>query len=385
VLEDIALRLESNSEECWQALEGLAILDAAASRSLIEALSALARRPGVETLLLLLSAARHEETRSLARSALQQSDRGTGQHSPLAMPGPSPPDTNQVHSNGSLDHHAGDRPGPFPAPVDRDQRQIVHSVVTPVDGNGRGSVGISVRRQSQRRTAMFLCDVQRGVLDVVGEVEPDSDRAGRLLDDLLDDHTGSCAADVPELTLGLLAGSLMLGGDRPPRPIRDWIDGTLGPDFQPAAFPASIAGWDSGPISSGELTDRVRDVFDACPSWLDDSALAQELAEEIWLREGRVAADPDRDAGAYRFLFEHRLIRRLELYQRMLLWMGWLWSCSGQAELSRSALALAGELSDDQYAVPSHPFHVELTTRSLMAAQVRMHAGRENRPPPGRP
>ncbi len=113
-------------------------------------------------------------------------------------------------------------------------------------------------------------------------------------------------------------------------------------------------------------------VLDACPSWLDPSPLTFELAEEIWLREGRTAADPDRDAGAYRFLFEHRLIHRLELYRRMLLWMAWLWKFSGEVELSRSALALACQLSDEQYAVPSHPFTVELTTRSLEAAQARL-------------
>jgi len=65
----------------------------------------------------------------------------------------------------------------------------------------------------------------------------------------------------------------------------------------------------------------------------------------------------------------------------MLLWMAWLWKCSGQVELSKSAWALASQLSDEQYAVPSHPFTVELTTRSLKAAQVRLQteAWRSNR------
>ena len=264
-------------------------------------------------------------------------------------------------------------PGHSPLPAGRGELGIVHSVVTPVDGRGRGSVVISVRRNAQRRTAMFLCDVLLGIIDVVGEVEPESNRAGRLFDDLIDDRAGLCVQDAHELALGLLAGSLMLGDGHPPHPVRDWIDGTLGPEFQPAALPASMALERLCRSSLGEMPERVRDVFDACPSWLDDSALAQELAEEIWLREGRVAADPDRDAGAYRFLFEHRLIHRLELYRRMLLWMGWLWRCSGQPELSRSAQVLADQLSDDQYAVPSHPFHVELTTRSLKAAQARTH------------
>ena len=49
-------------------------------------------------------------------------------------------------------------------------------------------------------------------------------------------------------------------------------------------------------------------------------------------------------------------------------WRG-LWKFLDELELSRSALALACQLSDEQYAVPSHPFTVELTTRSLEAAQ----------------
>src|SRR5262249_4300523 len=90
------------------------------------------------------------------------------------------------------------------------------------------------------------------------------------------------------------------------------------------------------------------------------------------LREGDTTPDPVRDAGAYRYLFEHRLIGRLDLYARMLLWMGWVWNAAGRVELSRSAFALAGELSDEQHAVPSHPFTVSLTTRSRRAARAEL-------------
>jgi hypothetical protein len=362
VLEEIAARLENDTEECWRAIEGLATLDAAASRSIIEALWRWARQPGVETLLSVLAGVRDEGMRAAARSALDRSHAELGQPASLAGAGPFVPETGAM------------QPGRPRLPADRGQLGIVHSVVTPVDGRGRGSVVISVRRNAQRRTAMFLCDVMRGIVDVVGEVEPESNRAGRLFDDLIDDRAGLCVHGAHELALGLLAGSLTLGDGRAPHPVRDWLEGTLGPEFQPAALPASLGASGTPPIKLSEIPERVRDILDACPSWLDDSPLAQELAEEIWLREGRVAADPDRDTGAYRFLFEHRLIHRLELYRRMLLWMGWVWRCSGQTELSQSAQVLADQLSDDQYAVPSHPFHLELTTRSLKAAQARMHS-----------
>ena len=110
-------------------------------------------------------------------------------------------------------------------------------------------------------------------------------------------------------------------------------------------------------------------LLESCPSWLDLSPLTFQLAEEIRLREGSPSPDPARDSGIYRFLFERRLIGRLELYRRMLVWMAWFWRSRRLDDLSTLALACATQLSDEQYAVPSHPFTVELTTRSLLAAQ----------------
>ena len=240
----------------------------------------------------------------------------------------------------------------------RSEPRLSRCLVTPVDGLGRGSIVISINQRAQRRTAAFLCDVQRGICDVVGDVEPESARAGSLLDDVDQQSGADGARDVPELAVGLLAGSLMLCGPSVPPVVRDWIDGTLGPDFGPEAFPAKIPGVDPSAIPWVELPARVHVLFESCPSWLDASPLTFELAEEINLREDRHAAgpDPDRDAGLYRFLFEHRLIHRIDLYRRMLLWMAWVWRCSARLELSRLALALATQLSDEQYAVPSHPF-----------------------------
>ena len=150
----------------------------------------------------------------------------------------------------------------------------------------------------------------------------------------------------------------------------------FGPEFQAGTVPATIAGIDPASISGAEMAGRVGSIFDECPSWLDLSPLTFQLAEEIRLREG--TPNPERDAGVYRYLFEHQLIDRLELYRRMLMWMAWFWSCAGSPELSTSALACASELSDEQYAVPSHPFTVELTTRSLVAAQ-QLSRGRHER------
>jgi hypothetical protein len=246
---------------------------------------------------------------------------------------------------------------------------LVRCLVTQVDGMGRGSIGISVSQGDQRRTAAFLCDVRSGFRDALGEVEPESATAGGLLDELADQAESECARDVPELALGLLAGSLTVSANEVPPKVRNWLDLLLGPGFQARVLPATIAGIDPCSIPAAAMAARVSDLFEECPSWLDLSPLTFQLAEEIRLREGSPHPDPGRDAGVYRYLFEHRLINRLELYRRMLLWMAWFWKCSESTDLATSALACASELSDEQYAVPSHPFTVELTTRSLVAAQ----------------
>jgi hypothetical protein len=255
-----------------------------------------------------------------------------------------------------------------------DQPRLVRSLVTAVDGSGRGMIGVSVSQGFERRTAVFLCDIGKGICDAMGEIEPESPSAGGLLDAIDPGFDSDCVRDSPELALGLLAGCLLLCEGSAPAHAREWLAKTLGTGFRGAAFPATVSGIDVSLTPRAEMPARARAVLDACPSWLDQSPLTFELSEEIWLREDKTAFEPvpERDAGVYRFLFEHRLIHRLESYRRMLLWMAGLWKCSGQTEMARSALSLAWQLSDDQYAVPSNPFTVELTKRSLMAAQAQL-------------
>ena len=371
---EIVSQLEDDPGECWLAMESLAAIDEGMRREIIAELSGHRSRAGVQTLLRLLSAARDPDTRSAARLALAEVERppvvaaiggleavrgdsGSSGQGSASPPGVPPGVELQVYpqSETSALEVLGIR-------IDR-------GLVTPVDGRGRGTIVVSSRRAGQRRTAAFWCDVQRGILDVVGEVEPDTPSAGRLVEQWIDQAGGDCAYDAPELAVRLLGGSLLLCRSTVPGPVRDWLDGMLGPAFQPSGLPGIIPDPGTATIPESEMSARAHEVLDACPSWLDHSALTFELAEEITLREGSSAPDPVRDAGAYRFLFEHLLIHRLEMYRRMLLWMGWVWQGSGRPELSRSAFALACQLSDEQYEVPSHPFTVALSTRSLQAAQ----------------
>jgi hypothetical protein len=180
-------------------------------------------------------------------------------------------------------------------------RRLAGCLVTPIDGQGIGSIAVSASQSGQRRTAAFLCDVQLGICDVVGDVEPESPRAGRLVVELGDQVREACVRDVPELALGLLAGNLLLCEGRLSRAAADWLTGVLGPGFEAAAFPACIPGLDPALIPGVEVPERARAVLGACPTWLDVSPLTLDLAREISLREGKVAADPERDAGAYRY------------------------------------------------------------------------------------
>jgi len=363
----IADRLESDPEECWLALESFGLLEPESRLAILDALSKHDCSPAARTLFRLMSTGRDQVVREAAQAALSRSS-----GKPSGRPGNDDFAPAVAVSDGLKPSRAPRSAGQAPSrnvAMILERPRLLRCLVTPLDGQGRGSIVISSGAITQRRTAAFLCDVERGICDVMGAVERDSPDAGGLIDDI-DGQTGADGVrDVPELALGLLAGCLTLCGPEIPQTVRDWLDGTLGPSFQPSAFPATIAGLPPASISAAEMLERVDALLDRCPSWLDSSPLTLDIAEEILLREGRPAPDPVRDAGAYRFLFEHRLIHRLELYRRMLLWMAWLWRFSAQSKLSASAFALASQLSDDQYAVPSHPFTVSLTTRSLMAAQ----------------
>ena len=213
-LGEIADQLESDPQECWQALEGLASVEPELRLSIIDELSRLGLRPGVGMLLRLLSSARDPATRQ--RPLRSSSDRRRGIAS-------------SFDSHCAVDRSRTRRPRRLPGRADRravstraggcraiGDRGWHRCLVTPVDGQGRGSIVVSVNQAAQRRTAAFLCDVRLGIRDVVGEVEPESPRAGGLIDALIQQPGIDCARDVPELALGLLAGSLMLCGPAVP-------------------------------------------------------------------------------------------------------------------------------------------------------------------------
>jgi hypothetical protein len=369
-LEEIVARLEADPDERWPAIESLSAVDDEARLEVIAALAAYRERPAIRDLLGLLSSAGDPAVRAAADRVL------SGDRDPAAIGGPAcgngdgQPGAVCPASEASLPMIPAERERrDLAGQRDHPAARIVRSLVTAIDGEGRATVVLSAGDGGYRRTAAFRTDVRRGILDVAGEVEREQPSAGRLVDECADQADGQGVLDAPELAVRLLEGCLLLGGPQIPAPVRAWLEATVGPETLGFGLATDLPGPEFEGLPDEELSMRADLVLDACPGWLDRSPLTFEMAAEIALREGDARPDPVRDAGAYRYLFEHRLIDRLELFARMLLWMGWVWRASGRLELSRSAFAFAGQLSDEQYAVPSHPFTVALSTRSLRAAQ----------------
>ncbi len=366
-LEELATRLEGgDGEDLAFAVEGLALVEPEIRTRIIEGLGALPRGPGLSAFLRALAESDDPETCRAAREVLGDD------------PDPAPIAITTV----------ADR---LPALVPAEARglashRLTRSLVTAVDREGRATIAIASLRDGEHRSAVFRCDVLNGIRQAVGRVELDRDdpASSSLIDEIAEALPAEAdrLQDVPELALCLLAGILFLNPERAAaRSALSWVDEVLGPGFRPRPIPVPAFGAareEAGELSGGmDIARQSRDVLDRCTSWFDTSALTIELAEEIELREGAGRpTDPARQAGAYRYLFEHRLIHRLDLYGRMLLWMAWFWKFTGESELADSSLAVAAELADEQYAVPSHPFTVALTTRSLDEARMQARARR---------
>jgi hypothetical protein len=380
-IEQLVEQIESDPEGLWLALQGLGAVEPEVRPEIVGGLARGPLGPGLIEFLRLLAYAHDPATRAVALDALAADGRRGEPGVNLAWL-----DLARHHPDRQVVEAARRRAGSTLEVVDSSASRgllkdrapkLERSLVSAVDGRGRATIALSAARGRERVTAVFQCDVGTGVPEVFGDVAPDSsdpraslvEIAERLDRDVLEEEHPH------PLALGLLAGCLTLCGPATSPALRFWIEATAGPDLRPFPFRAEFPDWDPAILSFDEMPIRARAVLDACPAWLDASPLTYELAEEIKLREGDSPPDPRRDAGVYRFLFEHRLHGQLERYRRMLLWMAWFWKADGDLDLARSAMGLAWQLSDAQHVVPGHPFTVALTTRSLAAAQSQLNGG----------
>ena len=374
-LDDLAAHLEEDPEGSWVALQGLEAVEPEVRAEILDGLARGPIGPGRVAFVRLLAFAHEPLTRSAALRALESWDPADpAVRSAWASIAAGHPDAEVA----ALARGRGGAGGGLPA---RAEPRILEGVVTAIDGRGQGTIALVAEDRGREVACAYLCDAAGGIREVAGHEGP----SGPFLADFLDLPGREALGGVPGLALGLLAGSLLLCGPEAPPALRYWLERTAGAGFRPRPFAGPFGDGDPAAIPPAELPGRARALLDACPSWLDDSDLTYEMAEEIELREGPSApADPRRDAGAYRFLFEHRLQTRLEPYRRMLLWMAACWHAGSAPDLGLSALALAGQLSDPQHAVPGHPFIVALTSRSLDAARANLRRGVDLRRPAAR-
>lgn len=385
-IEALIEHLDEQPDEVWVALQGFSAIEPEIQVELISDLGDVAPlSPGLAEFLRLLAHSGPPEVRTAAVDALarwpssrdEDPDRDRA-WSDLAANHGDPDVVERARRVLGVRGDAGEIATSRPS-----QPQVVSGLVTAMDGEGLAYVALLVRDPGRGvwTAASFACDAMTGVLEAAGQAGPGLEAADALLDEFRSSTERDVADEVPALASGLLGGSLLLVPLAEPV-VRFWLERVLGPGFRPRPF----AGLEGGPsrdpslVPFEEMPRRAAMVLDACPDWIDRSDRAMDLARELLLRHGPVAPQPSRDAGAYRFFYEKRLIDRLELYRRMLGWMGWFWHAAGSSELADSAFALAWQLGDPQHAVPSHPFAVELTTRSLIAAQRSLLAGGDDRP-----
>ncbi len=362
--EELAVQIEEEPDGSWLALQGLGAVEPEVRAEIIAGLGDQGGGPGLVEFLRLLAFAHDPATRWAALDALEEQS----SDDPAVVAAWR--SIARAHPDPGVAERASDqfegRPGGASVPALREPPRLVRSLVTAVDGEGRATIVLAARDGERWAGAAFLCHVAEGIVDVAGQLGMGEAGLDQAFAALHERSEIDAIEGVPELARRLLAGSLSLCGPMASPALRYWIERTAGPEFR--AEPGLLLGdWDPTSLPFDEMAVRARAVLRACPIWADSSGLTIDLAREVALRDAG-PPDPRRDAGAYRYLFEHRLADRIELYQRMLLWMAAFWRATRQDDLGQSALALAWQLADPQHAVPSHPFFVELTTMSFEAA-----------------
>jgi hypothetical protein len=372
-IELLAGQLEDDPGELWVALHGLGAVEPAMRSAILQGLASRPAGPGLIEFLRLLTYCHEPETRDAAMDALASFDETS-------------PDVAQAWTNIARHHpdkavrvtaHSHRHPGSSIDEAIPAIRRPDRALVTGMDGQGRALIVLTTLEGSRRVTVAFHCDATAGVTEVVGL---EDDRAATRFEELKQGAEID-AVEAPEgVALSMLGDCLLHCGPEATPALQYWLERTLGTDLSNARIRAGWAASGIAPIFEGhdpeavpfdEMPANTRRVLDACPSWVDRSPLTSEIAEEIATRDPTRGPSPALDAGAYRFYFEHRLMGRLDTYRRMVSWMTGFWAASGEPELARAALTLGWQLADAQHAVPAHPFAVEMTTRSLLAAMRR--------------
>ncbi len=367
---ELASQIEDDPESTWVALGGLGAIEPEVRREIITGLGDEGSGPGVSRLLRLLSFAADDVCRSAAIEALSGpiGDSDDGRLAWAAIAADHPDARLRAIARDRLGESAEDAVSAWRNGPDRPSPTVRGSAVGGLDRDGRGPILFLSEDRGEWVVASFVCDVTRGVTDVLGGIFDGFDRARGLFDGLREKLGPSAATGADDLARMLLSGALWLGSEAAGPALPFWIERSVGPGFRPAPILADAATRTGETASADPMASRAEAVLEALPDLFDDSDLAGALAEEIRLRDGDSPPDPELDSGAFRYLFEHRLQGRLETYRRMLLWTSAVWGASGHPWLAEAALRVAQELADPGLAVPGHPFLLGLAARSLARA-----------------
>ena len=334
-LEQLAEQLEREPGEAWLALQGLGAVEPEVRAEIVTGLADVPLGPGVVNFLRLLVYAHDPATRAAALDALEGGRRDdpvlTLAWSSIAETPPAPEVAERARrwlgSSTALAVAAGGR-GPA-----QTSPRLLRSLVTAVDGRGQATIALLAQSGPGRVAAAFLCDVECGIREVFGQTDGEDAVVDGVFEEFASQAESDRVENSPETALRLLAGSLLLCGPDTPPALQFWLEAVVGSDLRPHPFPTPFPGWDPESLPFEEMAERAAAVLAFCPTWLDVSGQTYEIAEELRLRYPGTPPDPRRDAGAYRYLFEHRFHERLEFYRRILFWMAAFWEASGDLEL----------------------------------------------------
>lgn len=367
-LKELSILLDESPASIALALEGLDAIDPVVRSSLIRALAPEASGACWTELLRLLAHAPDALTQEVSLESLARLDQGLPEvidaWLSLAVEHPSA----AIRSR-ALKALASGRPAEAPETFHR-APGIVSGWCTEVNHAGVGLVLVLAEHNGSQALVCWSCDVSSGIRLIAGTIDPAENELREYQGNLAASAGPLGVVEDAGLAVRLLAAGLAAARVPCALAARFWIERTLGRRFIPAPLAVIIADIDLAGVTHEELVVGSARVLEQLPGWLDRSELTFEIAREIALRSqgSEKAPDPTRDSGAYRYLFEHLLIHRVEIEVRKLLWMSLFWKARGCDELSRWSAILARRLSDPQHVVPSHPYLAELSTRSLAAA-----------------
>src|SRR4051794_40729490 len=152
-LEGLVAQLEQDPDQCQGAFEGLESLEQETRLRIIRGLRDVPTGPGVVNLLRLLKDSDDGATRDLSLAVLEEF-RGSPD---LECP---------AEEDAPVDLSVWTGPSRELMPTrDRDLPRPVRTLITAVDGSGRGTIVVSSTLGQERRTAVFLCDLLRGIVD----------------------------------------------------------------------------------------------------------------------------------------------------------------------------------------------------------------------------